>query len=111
MLLVEGKKGIPLYSVFASAFELYSTLDETMVACLLPALSNGKDTWQENCVTQTTSWSPCSKTCGRGLSLRITNANKQCKMVKERRLCNIRPCEVDITKHIKVEISLFTAIH
>ncbi|NP_001187270.1 cellular communication network factor 4a precursor [Ictalurus punctatus] len=67
----------------------------------MAALSGGKDTWQENCLTQTTSWSSCSKTCGRGVSLRITNANKQCRMVKERRLCNIRPCEVDITKHIK----------
>lgn len=76
----------------------------TVVFCLLTALSSGKDIWQENCVTQTSSWSPCSKTCGRGVSLRITNANKQCRMVKERRLCNIRPCEVDITKHIKVEI-------
>ncbi|XP_021415677.2 CCN family member 4 [Oncorhynchus mykiss] len=54
-----------------------------------------------NCVIQTTSWSICSKTCGRGLSLRVSNANDRCEMVKESRLCNIRPCEVDITKHIK----------
>ncbi|RXN26090.1 WNT1-inducible-signaling pathway 1-like protein [Labeo rohita] len=66
-----------------------------------PALSSVKDNWHKNCVTQTTSWSPCSKTCGRGVSLRITNNNKQCQMVKESRLCNIRPCKVDITKHIK----------
>lgn len=59
--------------------------------------------WHKNCVTQTTSWSPCSKSCGRGLSLRISNANDQCELVKESRLCNLRPCEVDITKHIKVE--------
>ncbi|XP_070840124.1 cellular communication network factor 4a [Chaetodon trifascialis] len=57
--------------------------------------------WHRNCITQTTSWSPCSKTCGRGLSLRISNANEQCELVKESRLCNLRPCEVDITKHIK----------
>ncbi|XP_042362600.1 cellular communication network factor 4a [Plectropomus leopardus] len=57
--------------------------------------------WHKNCITQTTSWSPCSKTCGRGLSLRISNANEQCELVKESRLCNLRPCEVDITKHIK----------
>ncbi|KAM9824785.1 cellular communication network factor 4a [Neosynchiropus ocellatus] len=57
--------------------------------------------WHKNCITQTTSWSPCSKTCGRGLSLRVSNANEQCELVKESRLCNLRPCEVDITKHIK----------
>uniref|UniRef100_A0A8D3AL20 CCN family member 3 n=1 Tax=Scophthalmus maximus TaxID=52904 RepID=A0A8D3AL20_SCOMX len=57
--------------------------------------------WHKNCITQTTSWSPCSKTCGRGLSMRISNANEQCELVKESRLCNLRPCEVDITKHIK----------
>lgn len=60
--------------------------------------------WHKNCITQTTSWSPCSKTCGRGLSLRISNANEQCELVKESRLCNLRPCEVDITKHIKVTL-------
>uniref|UniRef100_A0A4W5JPN3 CCN family member 3 n=1 Tax=Hucho hucho TaxID=62062 RepID=A0A4W5JPN3_9TELE len=59
------------------------------------------EVWHKNCITQTTSWSPCSKTCGRGLSLRISNANDQCELIKESRLCNIRPCDVDITKHIK----------
>uniref|UniRef100_A0A3P8QL25 CCN family member 3 n=1 Tax=Astatotilapia calliptera TaxID=8154 RepID=A0A3P8QL25_ASTCA len=57
--------------------------------------------WHKNCITQTTSWSPCSKTCGRGLSMRISNANERCELFKESRLCNLRPCEVDITKHIK----------
>uniref|UniRef100_A0A4W6CSK5 CCN family member 3 n=1 Tax=Lates calcarifer TaxID=8187 RepID=A0A4W6CSK5_LATCA len=61
----------------------------------------GRASWHKNCITQTTSWSPCSKTCGRGLSMRISNANEQCELVKESRLCNLRPCEVDITKHIK----------
>lgn len=36
--------------------------------------------------------------------MRISNANEQCELVKESRLCNLRPCEVDITKHIKVVI-------
>ncbi|RXM35664.1 hypothetical protein EOD39_3968 [Acipenser ruthenus] len=61
------------------------------------------EVWHKNCVSQTTPWSPCSKTCGTGLSMRVTNTNDQCELVKERRLCNIRPCEVDITKHIKPE--------
>lgn len=102
VLLVQCTKDKPLW-LYLHLYLSYA-LYVTVVFCLLTALSSGKDTWQENCVTQTTSWSPCSKTCGRGVSLRITNANKQCRMVKERRLCNIRPCEVDITKHIKVEI-------
>ena len=69
-----------------------------------PAAPAETRSWHKNCITQTTSWSPCSKTCGRGLSLRISNANEQCELLKESRLCNLRPCEVDITKHIKVAL-------
>ncbi|XP_048849510.1 cellular communication network factor 4a isoform X2 [Brienomyrus brachyistius] len=68
----------------------------------LDVFPDDSEVWQKNCVSQTTSWSPCSKTCGRGLSTRISNANDQCEMVQEARLCTIRPCEVDITKHIKL---------
>uniref|UniRef100_A0AAY4CCX7 WNT1-inducible-signaling pathway protein 1-like n=1 Tax=Denticeps clupeoides TaxID=299321 RepID=A0AAY4CCX7_9TELE len=55
----------------------------------------------ENCPVQTTPWSPCSRTCGRGVSMRISNGNKQCQMMKESRLCSIRPCQVDISKHFR----------
>ncbi|KAM6948246.1 CCN family member 1-like [Aplochiton taeniatus] len=44
------------------------------------------------CVIQTTSWSPCSKTCGPGVSSRLSNSNSQCKLTKESRLCEVRPC-------------------
>ncbi|XP_071777835.2 CCN family member 1-like [Centroberyx gerrardi] len=44
------------------------------------------------CVAQTTAWSPCSKSCGTGVSSRVTNSNSQCKLVKETRMCEIRPC-------------------
>ncbi|KAG5832967.1 hypothetical protein ANANG_G00296870 [Anguilla anguilla] len=44
------------------------------------------------CVVQTTSWSPCSRSCGMGVSSRVSNDNGQCKLTKETRLCNIRPC-------------------
>lgn len=70
-----------------------------MTLCLVRSLTTEQ---HRNCISQTTSWSPCSKTCGRGLSTRISNENAECEMVKESRLCTIRPCEVDITKHIKV---------
>ncbi|XP_028283293.1 protein CYR61-like [Parambassis ranga] len=46
-----------------------------------------------HCVIQTTAWSPCSKSCGTGVSTRINNSNPQCKPVKESRLCEVRPCK------------------
>ncbi|KAI3374848.1 hypothetical protein L3Q82_021380, partial [Scortum barcoo] len=46
-----------------------------------------------NCVYQTTAWSPCSKSCGAGVSTRVTNSNSQCKPVEETRICKVRPCE------------------
>nr|XP_033785221.1 CCN family member 3 isoform X2 [Geotrypetes seraphini] len=45
-----------------------------------------------NCIEQTTEWSACSKTCGMGLSTRVNNRNSQCEMVKQSRLCMVRPC-------------------
>ena len=46
----------------------------------------------DQCVVQTTSWSQCSRSCGVGVSSRVTNDNAKCKLVKETRLCNVRPC-------------------
>uniref|UniRef100_A0A8C5MIY6 CYR61 n=1 Tax=Leptobrachium leishanense TaxID=445787 RepID=A0A8C5MIY6_9ANUR len=48
---------------------------------------------KSRCAIQTTEWSQCSKSCGMGLSSRITNDNPQCKLMKETRLCQIRPCK------------------
>ncbi|XP_059199951.1 CCN family member 1-like [Centropristis striata] len=45
------------------------------------------------CVSQTTAWSPCSKSCSPGVSTRLTNSNAQCKLVKETRICEVRPCK------------------
>lgn len=44
------------------------------------------------CIVQTTSWSQCSKTCGTGVSTRVTNDNLGCRLVKETRICEVRPC-------------------
>ncbi|MEQ2158655.1 hypothetical protein GOODEAATRI_014676 [Goodea atripinnis] len=46
----------------------------------------------EKCPVQTTEWSQCSRSCGMGISSRITNENLQCKPKKETRICTIRPC-------------------
>ncbi|XP_036418872.1 cellular communication network factor 1, like 1 [Colossoma macropomum] len=44
------------------------------------------------CFLQTTDWSPCSATCGIGVSSRVTNSNMECRLVRETRLCQIREC-------------------
>lgn len=46
----------------------------------------------KTCPTQTTDWSQCSRSCGMGVSSRITNNNPQCKLERETRICTVRPC-------------------
>ncbi|XP_064616686.1 CCN family member 1-like [Liolophura sinensis] len=48
------------------------------------------------CKIQTTKWSPCSVTCGAGMSVRMTNDNYVCKPVQQTRLCYLRPCGVEV---------------
>lgn len=47
---------------------------------------------------QTTEWSACSKSCGMGISARVTNNNPQCRLEKETRLCMVRPCDLPVDK-------------
>ncbi|XP_034744099.1 CCN family member 1-like isoform X1 [Etheostoma cragini] len=53
------------------------------------------------CVSQTTAWSPCSKSCGVGVSIRVTNRNTHCKLVKETRICEVRPCNQNTFTRLK----------
>uniref|UniRef100_A0A2K6LXL3 CCN family member 4 n=2 Tax=Rhinopithecus TaxID=542827 RepID=A0A2K6LXL3_RHIBE len=57
--------------------------------------------WHRNCIAYTSPWSPCSTSCGLGVSTRISNVNAQCWPEQESRLCNLRPCDVDIRTLIK----------
>lgn len=59
-----------------------------------------------NCLVQTTEWSACSKTCGMGISTRVTNDNAFCRLEKQSRLCMVRPCEADLEENIKVRFLL-----
>uniref|UniRef100_A0A7M4FK18 CCN family member 3 n=1 Tax=Crocodylus porosus TaxID=8502 RepID=A0A7M4FK18_CROPO len=54
-----------------------------------------------NCLVQTTEWSACSRTCGMGISSRVTNDNPQCRLEKESQLCMVRPCNFLLEKSIK----------
>lgn len=47
----------------------------------------------DKCKIQSTPWSPCSATCGMGVSERVTNDNKHCRLTKETRLCQLKPCD------------------
>lgn len=58
--------------------------------------------WKKNCLVQSTPWSPCSKSCGLGISVRVNNDNSKCEMRKDRRLCLLRPCDKRLMKSVKV---------
>ncbi|XP_076001278.1 CCN family member 1-like [Genypterus blacodes] len=63
---------------------------------LLPAFANDQVSHLmasgDMCLPQTTDWSPCSKSCGAGVSTRMTNSNIHCNLEKESRICEVRPC-------------------
>ncbi|XP_075928401.1 CCN family member 2-like isoform X1 [Petromyzon marinus] len=57
--------------------------------------------WNNNCLMQSTEWSACSRSCGVGISTRITNDNPSCHLLKERRLCLVRPCDLALTRGMR----------
>ncbi|XP_021060730.1 WNT1-inducible-signaling pathway protein 3 [Mus pahari] len=59
-------------------------------------------TWRKTCLVQATKWTPCSRTCGMGISNRVTNENANCEMRKEKRLCYMQPCSRSPSKAAKI---------
>ncbi|CAH1802685.1 unnamed protein product [Owenia fusiformis] len=47
------------------------------------------------CKKDTSAWSACSVTCGQGVSIRVTNDNGDCQPIKQVRMCEIRPCDLN----------------
>ncbi|XP_051031277.1 cellular communication network factor 6 [Phodopus roborovskii] len=67
-----------------------------------PAYRNLPLTWKKKCLVQATKWSPCSRTCGMGISTRVTNGNSKCEMRREKRLCYIQPCSRNASKAVEI---------
>ena len=64
----------------------------------------------DRCVTESSSWSACSMSCGAGVSVRVSNDNDDCETMHERRLCVVRPCGVDdsdLVRHLRT-VSIVT---
>uniref|UniRef100_A0A8D0H3D2 Cellular communication network factor 5 n=1 Tax=Sphenodon punctatus TaxID=8508 RepID=A0A8D0H3D2_SPHPU len=45
------------------------------------------------CAEWSTEWSTCSATCGMGISTRVSNQNRYCRLETYRRWCILRPCQ------------------
>ncbi|CAB1330064.1 unnamed protein product [Coregonus sp. 'balchen'] len=60
---------------------------------LWPDLSGPQQNPTFNCIDQSTEWSVCSRTCGVGVSTRVSNKNPACRLEMQSRLCKVRPCQ------------------
>ncbi|XP_013907443.1 PREDICTED: WNT1-inducible-signaling pathway protein 3 isoform X2 [Thamnophis sirtalis] len=76
---------------------------------IMSAFRNVPLVLKKKCLIQTSPWTPCSRTCGIGISDRVTNGNSKCEMRKEKRLCYIQPCQANFTKILKVNCDTQTA--
>ncbi|XP_036387701.1 CCN family member 2-like [Megalops cyprinoides] len=57
-----------------------------------PDLAGHSQNPGSNCMEQSTEWSACSRTCGPGVSSRVSNRNRGCRLETQTRLCQVRPC-------------------
>ncbi|XP_075410049.1 CCN family member 2-like [Tenrec ecaudatus] len=54
-----------------------------------------------NCQIQSTQWTACSRTCGTGISFRMTNDNADCTLARQERICIVRPCEAVLVEKVE----------
>ena len=67
------------------------------------------DTDQSSCKIETTQWSSCSVSCGVGVSIRMTK-DKDCQPLQERRLCIVRPCDVQHQQSVSMDLPRASSI-
>lgn len=48
-----------------------------------------------NCLEQSSGWSACSRSCGMGISTRVSNKNHRCVLETQSQLCLVKPCQQD----------------
>uniref|UniRef100_S4RUC0 VWFC domain-containing protein n=1 Tax=Petromyzon marinus TaxID=7757 RepID=S4RUC0_PETMA len=41
-------------------------------------------------------WSACSRSCGAGISTRVSTENPRCRMERQSRACVVRPCDLPV---------------
>uniref|UniRef100_UPI00358E78F4 CCN family member 2-like isoform X2 n=1 Tax=Myxine glutinosa TaxID=7769 RepID=UPI00358E78F4 len=57
------------------------------------ALAAARQPKRDQCMAHSTEWSACSRTCGLGLSTRVSNDNPRCRLERESQVCVVRPCQ------------------
>ncbi|XP_061074743.1 WNT1-inducible-signaling pathway protein 2 [Conger conger] len=64
-----------------------SVLHDAMAAYSLEMMDQNQD-----CIEHSTEWGACSQSCGPGVSVRVSNRNRACRLETQTRLCQVRPC-------------------
>ncbi|GIZ03260.1 hypothetical protein CEXT_305652 [Caerostris extrusa] len=57
---------------------------------------------KKHCQPFTGEWTTCSTTCGMGVSTRVSNANPECQLKNETRLCLLRPCSTEDNPQVSI---------